>query len=186
MSEQVAKTIKKWVRKPGTCCKLADYVYYHPMEKHPIFEALRHSTDACACTTLRKATRVAAQLYDRCLEPSGLTTAQFSLLAALYYAQSIPMKRLAARLAMERTSLTRILAPLEKKGLVEIKVSAEDARVRMVTITALGLERLIYALPLWQEAQAKMEKELGKAGWDQLRASLQQAVAAARAAGSTL
>ena len=156
------------------------------MEKHPIFEALRHSTDACACTTLRKATRVAAQLYDRHLEPSGLTTAQFSLLAALYYAQSIPMKRLAARLAMERTSLTRILAPLEKKGFVEIKVSAEDARVRMVTITALGLERLISALPLWQEAQAKMEKELGKAGWDQLRSSLQQAVAAARAAGSTL
>jgi DNA-binding MarR family transcriptional regulator len=161
-------------------------VYYHEMEKHPIFEALRHSTDACACTALRKATRVAAQLYDRHLEQSGLTTAQFSLLAALYYAQSIPMKRLAARLAMERTSLTRILAPLEKKGLVEIKVSAEDARVRMVTITALGLERLISALPLWQEAQAKMEKKLGKAGWDQLRASLQQAVAAARAAGSTL
>jgi DNA-binding MarR family transcriptional regulator len=125
-------------------------------------------------------------MYDRCLEPSGLTTAQFSLMAALYYARSIPMKRLAARLVMERTSLTRTLAPLEKKGFVEIAPSADDARVRVVKITALGLETLISALPFWQEAQAKMEKELGAAGWDQLRASLQLAVTAARAAGSTL
>src|SRR5215471_10463189 len=131
------------------------------MERHPVFEALRHSTDACACTALRKATRVAAQMYDRCLQPSGLTTAQFSLMAALYYARSIPMKRLAARLVMERTSLTRTLAPLERQGFVEIAPSADDARVRVVKITALGLETLISALPLWQEAQAKMEKELG-------------------------
>ena len=152
------------------------------MERHPVLEALRRSTDVCACAALRRATRIATALYDRRLEPSGLTSAQFSLMAALYYAGKIPMKQLASRLVMDRTSLTRTLAPLARRGFVEIATNPEDGRVRLVQITAKGLEMLVSALPLWQEAQTSMESELGEAGWGQLRSSLQRAVEAARAA----
>jgi len=40
--------------------------------------------------------------------------------AALYYARSIPMKKLARRLVVDRTTLTRNLAPLERRNLVEL------------------------------------------------------------------
>src|SRR5260221_4693482 len=149
---------------------------------HPVFEALRNSADACVCTVLRKASRASTQMYDGILEPSGLTIAQFSLLAALYYTRSIPMKKLARRLVMERTTLTRNLAPLERRNLIELVGDRDDRRIRMVTLTAQGLEALISALPYWQEAQDKMIAGLGESLWRELRSSLRLSVDIALAA----
>src|SRR5260221_13627922 len=123
---------------------------------HPVFEALRNSADACVCTVLRKASRASTQMYDGILDPSGLTIAQFSLLAALYYTRSIPIKKLARRLVIDRTTLSRNLAPLERCNLVELIEDPDDLRIRKVSLTAQGLEALISALPYWQEAQEKM------------------------------
>ncbi|MEO4002147.1 MarR family winged helix-turn-helix transcriptional regulator [Mesorhizobium sp. CAU 1732] len=146
---------------------------------HPVFEALRTSVDACTCASMRKATRITAQLYDRLLEPSGLTTAQFSLLAALYYADAVPMTRLAEKLVLDRSTLTRTLAPLEREGLVEVRPGA-DRRVRVVAISVRGLERLIGALPYWQEAQERLQSNLGDTEWAALRRSLQFVTSASR------
>jgi DNA-binding MarR family transcriptional regulator len=151
--------------------------------KHPVLEALSASTDACACLALRKATRVATQAYDRCLEPAGLTTVQFSLLATLYHIETVSMKQLATRLVMDRTSLTRTLAPLKRRGFIDVVYGA-DRRSRLITITVQGLEILISALPYWQDAQQRMVGGLGDAGWDQLQSALRQAMTAARSATS--
>lgn len=148
---------------------------------HPVFEALRHSADACVCTVLRKASRASTQMYDRILEPSGMTIAQFSLLAALYYTRSIPMKKLAKRLVMDRTTLTRNLGPLERRNLVQLVGDPDDLRVRMVNLTAEGLEALISALPYWQQAQERMIAGLGQSLWQQLRSTLRLSVDVAMA-----
>jgi len=150
------------------------------MYTHPLLEALRQSPDACACASLRKATRLTTQMYDHWLAPSGLSAAQFSLLATLYYTRRVPMGRLAARLMTERSTLTRTLAPLDRRGLVEITAGHSDGRVRDVVLTAAGLEALISALPLWQRAQDALAAALGPEGWDRLRATLGETERAAR------
>jgi DNA-binding MarR family transcriptional regulator len=60
----------------------------------------------------------------------------------------------------ERTTITRNLTILEKKGLIVIE-PGKDRRERQVTITELGKEALIAAIPLWEAAQAHIEQGLG-------------------------
>jgi DNA-binding MarR family transcriptional regulator len=93
------------------------------------------------------------QHFDRMMRPSGLRTTQFTLLVTLAELGPMPMTRLAARLGLERTSLTRNLKPLEAKGWVTVEADA-DRRVRNVGITVAGRAKARTALPLWRKAQA--------------------------------
>jgi DNA-binding MarR family transcriptional regulator len=107
----------------------------------------------CICFALRRAARRMTQHYQRALRPSGLMGTQFSLLVSLAEAGPLPMTRLAERLGLERTSLTRNLKPLEAKGWVSV-AEDEDRRVRLVRITPAGRAKARAALPLWRKAQA--------------------------------
>jgi DNA-binding MarR family transcriptional regulator len=108
---------------------------------------------ACHCYALRRAARLVTQHYDRLMRPSGLRTTQFTLLVTLAEAGPMPMTRLAGRLGLERTSLTRNLKPLDAKGWVVVAADA-DRRVHTVAITASGRAKARAALPHWRKAQA--------------------------------
>jgi DNA-binding MarR family transcriptional regulator len=108
---------------------------------------------ACHCYALRRAARLVTQHYDRLMRPSGLRATQFTLLVALAEAGPMPLTRLADRLGLERTSLTRNLKPLAAKEWVALAVEA-DRRVRIAAITAAGKAKVQAALPLWRKAQA--------------------------------
>ena len=72
----------------------------------------------CVCATLRMATRAVARVYDQALEPHGLRTTEYSILSRLEVEGPAPVGQLAARLAMDRTTLAREAAPLVSAGLV--------------------------------------------------------------------
>jgi DNA-binding MarR family transcriptional regulator len=78
----------------------------------------------------------------------------------------------AALLAMDRTTLTAALKPLQRRGLVKVSVDKEDRRSRRLAITAAGRALLAKAYPLWQEAHAGVEKRLAGLKPDALRAAL--------------
>jgi DNA-binding MarR family transcriptional regulator len=107
----------------------------------------------CHCYALRRAARLVTQHYDRLMRPVGLRATQFTLLVALAENGPMPMTRLAARLGLERTSLTRNLKPLEAKGWVAVAADT-DRRVHTVAITAPGRAKARAALPQWRKAQA--------------------------------
>ncbi|MGC8494148.1 MAG: MarR family winged helix-turn-helix transcriptional regulator [Syntrophobacteraceae bacterium] len=71
----------------------------------------------------------------------------------------VTLTKMAEMTVTERTTLTRNLAILEKKGLVVIE-PGEDRRERQVSITELGQKVLIAAIPLWEAAQAHIEQGL--------------------------
>ncbi|MER3446839.1 MAG: MarR family transcriptional regulator [Candidatus Dadabacteria bacterium] len=129
----------------------------------------------CTCFNLRKATRAITQLYDESLRPTGLRATQFSLLIAIMILESVTVTRLAEIAVMDRTTLTRNLRPLEKKGLIKV-VSGDDQRTRIVTLTTHGKEVLAKALPLWEKAQARVIKRLGQERWNSLQADLGEVV----------
>jgi len=115
----------------------------------------------CACATVRRTDRVLTQFYDEILAPSGLYITQFTLLATLSQAAPVTINRLAEIMDMDRTTLSRNLEVLVKQHMVRIE-EGEDRRTRQVHLTQEGEQALRRALPLWQEAQARIEHALGQ------------------------
>lgn len=129
------------------------------MNSEEILLDLRDCRD-CACMNLRKAARAVTQYYDRVLQPVGLRGTQFTILAAVAAAGSVPISRLAKSLVMDRTTLTRNLRPLQARGLVRIQ-RGQDQRTRLLTLEPPGFDLLKKALPYWREAQQNFTTGLG-------------------------
>lgn len=63
------------------------------------------------------------------------------------------MQDVADLLAMDRTTLTANLKPLERRGLVAIDIDPKDKRSRLLTLTDQGMALLVKAFPIWQKTQ---------------------------------
>ncbi len=133
----------------------------------------------CACGNFRKATRAVTQFFDECLEPTGLRSTQFVILATVGATQPTSIARLAREMVMDPSTLARNLRPLEGQGLVD-KVSREGRRSVNLSLTVEGRSRLNQGFPLWRDAQSRFVGHLGGETWDHLRGFLSQAVSATR------
>lgn len=140
-------------------------------------QAKAAETAACTCFNLRKATRAITQLYDDVLRPTGLRATQFSLLTVIWTMRKVSITGLAEEAVTDRTTLARNLDLLEKQGLVRIQ-PGEDARVREVSLTPAGRDRLATAYPYWKQAQARVTRDLGAVRVNRLLADLSATVAA--------
>src|SRR5689334_4669726 len=114
----------------------------------------------CICATARAASRELTRRYDSALRPAGLRTTQLSLLSRLADDGPLPVSRLAGRLGLDRTSLTRELAVLTGRGLVELR-RGDDRRARVAALTPAGSDALATAWPAWEAAQAATFAHLG-------------------------
>jgi DNA-binding MarR family transcriptional regulator len=118
------------------------------------------------------AARAVTRTYDRALRPSGLRSTQFTILVAASVSGGIPLHRLANILGLERTTLTRNLAAIEREGLIQ--VARVDGRTRNVLISPSGTARLKQALLLWDKVQQTLRHKLGEKGWSILHESLEK------------
>jgi DNA-binding MarR family transcriptional regulator len=134
----------------------------------------------CVCATLRMTTRAVARLYDQELAPHGLRTTQYSILARLEVEGPMSIGHLAARLAMDRTTLSREAAPLVRAGLVE-QNAGEDRRRRVLGLSSEGRIRIEAARPAWREAQRRVRAELGYDRVEGLLGELRALLGAVRA-----
>jgi DNA-binding MarR family transcriptional regulator len=128
--------------------------------------------DTCLCLHVQRAARALARRFDTVLQPLGLTSGQFSLLMSLNRPEAPSIGSVAALLAMDRTTLTANLKPLERRGLVKVTVDKEDRRSRRLTITAAGRALLAKAFPLWKKAHAEAEQLVTACKPDALRDAL--------------
>jgi DNA-binding MarR family transcriptional regulator len=131
----------------------------------------------CNCLALRQAARHASARYDRHLAPTGLTTAQYSILAKLVRLGPQSINSLAAMMVMDRTTTTRAVQPLARDKLVAI-APGEDERTRVVRITPEGERRAKAAAARWREAQKEFEAGYGAAEAERLRRELARVVGA--------
>ncbi len=126
------------------------------------FDATPVVRDTCLCLHAQRAARALARRFDEVLRPLGLTNGQFSLLMSLNRPEPPTMGSVAALLAMDRTTLTAALKPLQRRELVKVSVDKEDRRGRRLAITAAGRALLKRAYPVWQEAHATAERLIGE------------------------
>jgi DNA-binding MarR family transcriptional regulator len=131
-----------------------------------------HVRDNCLCLHVQRAARALARRFDEVLRPLNLTNGQFSLLMSLNRPEAPSIGSVAELLAMDRTTLTANLKPLERRGLVKALVDKQDKRGRRLTITAAGRVLLSKALPLWKQAHAQTERLITTCSPDDTRAAL--------------
>jgi DNA-binding MarR family transcriptional regulator len=130
--------------------------------------------EICNCAALRQAARRVTKLYDDALAPIGLGVNQFSILARLSLVGSSTIQDLAWLLVMDRSTLGHLLRPLEKRGFVELEVSEQDRRSRMVALTPAGEGAMAKARPRWAVAQRRFERTFGKEAALELRTVLKE------------
>ena len=128
--------------------------------------------DACLCLHVQRAARALARRFDEVFRPLDLTHGQFSLLMSLNRPEPPSIGSVAALLAMDRTTLTAALKPLERRELVKVSIDKEDRRSRRLAITAAGRRLLGKAVPLWKQAHAEAEQLIPRGSADDLRAAL--------------
>lgn len=134
-----------------------------------------HVRDTCLCLHVQRAARALARRFDEALRPVGLTNGQFSLLMSLNRPEPAGLSGVAGLLAMDRTTLTAALKPLERRGLLTIAPDPKDGRARLLSLTDAGRAVLARALPIWASEHGKLDEDLA-GGSEALRASLRAIV----------
>jgi len=124
------------------------------------FKKVARLGQSCPLGHLRKATRIMEHIFDETLRPSGLRGSQLAALAVTALIGPTNISILAERLVTDRTTLTRNLKPLVRRGLLKI-VTGEDRRTREVSLTAEGERVMAQVMPLWEAAQNLVIQELG-------------------------
>ncbi|HOV03900.1 MAG TPA: MarR family transcriptional regulator [Kaistiaceae bacterium] len=130
--------------------------------------------DRCLCLHLQRAARLVARRFDEAFRPFGLTNGQFSLMMALNRPEPPRMRDVAPFLAMDRTTLTAALKPLERRGLVSVFADNKDKRVKRLGLTAAGRHLLADAVPVWRRTHDDLDDLFEAGGPERLRGDLRK------------
>jgi DNA-binding MarR family transcriptional regulator len=136
------------------------------------FETTLRVRDCCLCLHVQRAARALARRFDEALRPLRLTNGQFSLMMSLNRSEPPGMAPVAALLAMDRTTLTAALKPLERRGLIEVFADPSDRRSRRMRLTPQGMALLAAAVPTWERTSKELEALLADGEPDRLRGNL--------------
>ncbi|WP_062205285.1 MarR family winged helix-turn-helix transcriptional regulator [Aureimonas sp. AU12] len=128
--------------------------------------------DHCLCLHTQRAARALARRFDEAMRPIGLTSGQFSLLISLNRPEPPTLGSVARLLAMDRTTLTANLKPLERRGLLVVAPDETDKRARRLRLTEAGRALLRQAVPIWDRTHVEVEAALSTVDPDRLRAGL--------------
>jgi len=136
------------------------------------YATTRMVRDCCLCLHVQRAARALARRFDEAFRALDLTNQQFSLLMSLNRPEPPGMGAVASVLAMDRTTLTAALKPLERRGLVKVTVDPADKRGRLLALTPAGQKLLARAVPIWTRTHAELDARLADGGTELLRGNL--------------
>lgn len=138
--------------------------------------------DRCLCLRANRAARVLSRRFDEAFRPFGITNGQYSLMVALNRPDAPRLGDLARFLAMDRTTLTASLKPLERRGLVAVEIDPADRRGRRLKLTKTGQSLLVKAVPVWRATHDEVDALLSGGMPEQLRTGLAAVSSALQAA----
>jgi DNA-binding MarR family transcriptional regulator len=148
------------------------------MSNHLPIDTVHHIRDHCLCLATHRAARLLARRFDEALRALDLTNGQFSLMTGLSRPQPPTIGAVASLLAMDRTTLTANLKPLERRGLVEVTIDPDDRRSRRIALTDQGKALLTQAVPIWRATHSEVDRALGEDTASALRTGLSVLTAA--------
>jgi DNA-binding MarR family transcriptional regulator len=125
--------------------------------KMPSRDQCRDMSRNCLSFNLRKTERVITRHYDSYLAPAGITAVQLPILAIVATLESASPRAITKELGIDRSTLSRNLAVLERDGLVVLGASS-GPKPGVISLTPKGRETLRRAHPRWREAHDAVEK----------------------------
>jgi DNA-binding MarR family transcriptional regulator len=123
-------------------------------------QLVREVEASCLCLHVQRAGRAVGRQYDKAFRSLNLTSWQFTLLTAVGGAEAPSVNELATLLGMDRTTMTRNLRVLERRGLLTVKPDDRDGRVRRAFLTPEGQELFLRALDRWRRVNEVMKARL--------------------------
>jgi DNA-binding MarR family transcriptional regulator len=117
------------------------------------------SQGGCTAHQVRRLARTLIRVYDQEMSCTGMTVGQFAVLRALRH-DTLSLGQLARDLGSDRTTLTRNLKPLIKRGWIS-RCRGEDGRTIVLGLTETGLAELRVARPIWRRVQNEIEAQFG-------------------------
>ena len=124
----------------------------------------------CFALHARMTARLLSRTYEAALRPLGLKLPQFGILGAVGHGATVSETVLAERLGLERTTLVRNLKILAQNGWIE--PIAGNGRGQRHRLTPSGQAILEAAIPLWQQAQDRLEARLTGTEADEARRAM--------------
>ena len=118
--------------------------------------------------------RMLRTVYDRRVEPLGLTRAQWRVLARLSRIEGCTQTELAAELEIEKPTLGKLIERLEEKEWVTRRADENDARTKRVFLTKRAAPVLDEMFSLADEVLNAAIAGLDRKEADQLNAALLQ------------
>lgn len=157
----------------ATMCRMSDTI------SQPDKALCAEAAGACVCFNLRKASRAVTKLFDEALQPLGLRSTQFVTLLIVHVHQPISLPGLAKELVIDRSTLVRNLAVLQKRGLLDSS-SPNGKRSRVFQLTDDGVRALTEGIPLWEKAQSRFLTQFGPEKWADTLSVLSETVETAQ------
>jgi DNA-binding MarR family transcriptional regulator len=117
----------------------------------------------CIAMRVRLLNRVVTKIYDDCLRPHGLRTAQLNILVAISLMKSATPSEIERRLHLDKSTVSRNVERMRHQGWVEF-VPGEDGRSHHLYLTVQGATLLRKTTVAWEQAQKKAVSLLGKEG----------------------
>ena len=113
------------------------------------------------CLTTQAALSARAFLSRR-LEDNGIdmTIEQFKVMVVLWKEKSSTQQNIADFVGKDKTSVTRLIAGLEKRSLIQRTSDKSDKRCNLVTLTAQGIALEIPTMAVLSEASAFVHKNI--------------------------
>jgi DNA-binding MarR family transcriptional regulator len=145
-----------------------------PLDRALLLQALA----SCGSFNLRRAARLSCQRYDEQLADAGVRSTQLALLIMLAVNGPQPMAKLAYELAVDPSTLSRNLRPLERNGYLTI--TRGDNRAKLASLTRAGEDAIRRAVPRWKRAHDAFLAQVGAETWQKLLADLGALVRALR------
>ncbi len=114
----------------------------------------------CTNFKLRQLLRRVSLVYDHAMAESGLKITQYSLLTHVDRLGPITQADLARAMAMDSSTLSRNLKPLQAAGWIAVR-AGDDARSNALALTAAGRRKRSDAQALWKKAQLQLNETVG-------------------------
>ena len=121
----------------------------------------------CACTTIKKLSRVLGRVYDAALAHSGINVTQLAVLSCIKRRTGDPLIRVAEELELDRSSLYRAINPMIRDGWIILK-DGPKGRSRTARVTKKGDALLARAAKDWDKVQGSLVKTFGQTKYESL------------------
>ena len=115
----------------------------------------------CLSVRLRLINRMVGAIYDEGLRPHDIKASQLNILVAVSAFGKVTGQKLCRMLHMDPSTLSRALARLKDKGLLQVEPSGEG-KILQIAVSQKGLDKIERVYPDWQRAQDKAAEVLGQ------------------------